>query len=75
MARAVQAHFGPAAQPLAQWLQQLEQLRYAAPAPGAAQQPAQTLRTLARTWRRLPWPRPQPRHERRKRHERRVNGG
>ena len=75
MARAVQAHFGPAAQPLAQWLQQLEQLRYAAPAPGAAQQPAQTLRTLARTWRRLPWPRPQPRHERRKRHERRDNGG
>lgn len=81
MARAVQAHFGPAAQPLAQWLQQLEQLRYAAPAPGAAQQPTQTLRTLARTWRRLPWPRPQPRHERRQRrqrrqrHERRDNGG
>ncbi|WP_144729004.1 transglutaminaseTgpA domain-containing protein [Extensimonas perlucida] len=75
MARAVQAHFGPAAAPLAQWLQQLEQLRYAAPAPGAAQQPTQTLRTLARTWRRLPWPRPQPRHERRQRHERRDNGG
>ena len=72
MARAVQAHFGPATAPLAQWLQQLEQLRYAAPASGAAQQPAQTLRTLARTWRRLPWPRPQPR---RQRHERRDNGG
>jgi hypothetical protein len=61
MAREVQAHFGPAAQPLVQWLLRLEQLRYATPAQGAAPQPEQTLRTLARAWRRLPWPRPQPR--------------
>ena len=64
MAREVQAHFGPAAQPLVQWLLRLEQLRYATPAQGAAPQPEQTLRTLARAWRRLPWPRPQPRRHR-----------
>jgi len=67
MAHEVQTHFGPAGAPLAQWLLRLEQLRYAAQAQAATQQPTQTLRTLTLAWRRLPWPRPQPRQ--------RDNGG
>ena len=52
MAQLAQAHFGASADPLAQWLVQLEQKRYGA---SAAAAPAQ-LRRLQRQARQLPWP-------------------
>ena len=51
MARLAQAHFGTSAQPLAQWLLQLEQLRYAPSSPSRAQ-----LQALERQARQMPWP-------------------
>ena len=51
MARLAQAHFGASAQPLAQWLLQLEQLRYAPSSPSRAQ-----LQALERQARQMPWP-------------------
>jgi transglutaminase-like putative cysteine protease len=53
MAHLAQAHFGTSADPLAQWLVQLEQWRYAPHSPSA---PLQTLRTLGRQAHQLPWP-------------------
>ena len=54
MARLAQAHFGASAQPLAQWLLQLEQLRYAPTSPRRTQR--QALQTLQRQARQMPWP-------------------
>ena len=51
MAQAVRAHFGPAGEPLAAWLLELEALRYA-PEPGARPGIATLRRRLAR----LAWP-------------------
>ena len=51
MAQRAQAHFGASAQPLAQWLLQLEQLRYAASSPSRTQ-----LKALQRQARQMPWP-------------------
>ena len=51
MARLAQAHFGASAQPLAQWLLQLEQLRYTPTSPSRAQ-----LQALQRQARQMPWP-------------------
>ena len=52
LARAVQAQWGDDSRPLQQWLQQMEQWRYA---PHDAQTPS--LRTLQRHYRALIWPR------------------
>ena len=51
LAQLAQAHFGASADPLAQWLLQLEQLRYAPIRPTRTQ-----LNALQRQARQLPWP-------------------
>ena len=51
MAQRAEAHFGSSAAPLAQWLLQLEQLRYGGTPPSRAQ-----LQALQRQARQLPWP-------------------
>ena len=53
MAQLAQAHFGASAAPVAQWLLQLEQLRYA-----PADQARAPLRALQRQARQLAWPSP-----------------
>jgi transglutaminase-like putative cysteine protease len=54
MAAAVTARFGEAGAPLADWLLKLEAQRY-------ARAPAESLTTLRREWRHLPWPQhPEP---------------
>ncbi len=52
LAKLALAHFGPSAQPLADWLLRLERLRYAP----TTSTPHADLRNLRRAMRQLPWP-------------------